>query len=193
MQGRNNQGNNQERNNQGTQETRNFEQEQKKTGNPIIKRILVECISLVAGIVILLFMTGGKNGFSWWEMERYVDIVVLVLIIVLTFPTVVSSGLWKDFLRIFSLHKPERGWKLHELKRSMDAIEVLQKQLLYAAVMIIMFQLINTLYNMENPASLGPCLAHIFMTGLYTAILELLLMPLKVEVKKQITDFMEEN
>ena len=86
MQGRNNQGNNQERNNQGTQETRNSEQEQKKTGNPIIKRILVECISLVSGIVILLFMT-----------------------------------------------------------------------------------------------------------GLYTAILELLLMPLKIEVKKQITDFMEEN
>lgn len=163
-----------------------------RNSNPLARMMLVEVVSLLAGIIILVFVMNGRCSVSWWIFEKYINIAILVLIPVLTLPTMISSGLWKDFIRAFSLYKPGMNWKLRELKRSQDAIDVLQKQLLYAAVMIVVFQFINILYNMTDLSVLGPSLSNIFLTAFYTAVLELLLMPLKIEVKKQITDFMEE-
>ena len=169
----------------------NKKQPQKRR-NSLANVMIAEILSLVAGFVILYAITLGGSSLDWWIFERYIDVGVLVLLLVLTLPVLISSGFWKDFVKVFSIHKPEQGWKLYELKRSQDAIEILQKQLLYSAVMIILFQLVNILYTMADPSTLGPGLSHIFMTGLYTAILELLLQPLRIAVKKQITDFMEE-
>ncbi len=168
------------------------ERKRKKNKNPLLRVAWIEILSLFVGIVILCFVTHDISGV-FGVFYRYVDIMILLLLLVLTLPTVVSSGLWNDFIKVLSLYKPEQGWRLCELKRSQVAIEVMQKQLLYAAIMIIMFQLISMLYTMTELLTLGPSLSNIFMTGLYTAIMELLLMPLKIEVQKQIADFMEEH
>lgn len=174
----------------------NHEQEvnckNKKRKNGTVNILLVEVVSLLAGLVILLIMN-WNGGWDFNLVYRYVDLVVLVLLLVLTLPTLISSGMWKDFTRALAVRRPEEGWKLHELKRTLDAIKLLQKQFVYAAVLVIMFQLIGMLYNMSEPATIGPTLASVLMTGFYTAIIELLLMPLKVGVQKEITDYMEEE
>lgn len=160
--------------------------------NSLLNGVMVEIISLLVGMVVLCLST-YKMLFNLWLAERYVNLLILLLLLLLTLPTIIAGGFWKDFTRVISLHQPEQGWKLYELKRSLDAIELIQKQLCYAAVMIVMFQLIDILYNMSDPSTLGPSMANILMTGFYTAIMELLLMPLKVEVKRRIADYMEEE
>ena len=164
----------------------------KTPNNPLLNNMLVGVVSLVVGIVLLCFFTYGML-FNLFLMERYVNLLIILLLLLMTLPTIIAGGFWKDFTRILSRRQPEQGWKLYELKRSLDAIELLQKQLCYAAVMIVMFQLLGVLYNMSEPAALGPGLANILLTGFYTAIMELLLMPLRVEVKKQIANYMEEE
>lgn len=164
----------------------------KGTKNSLLNGVIVEVASLLVGIVLLCLST-YKMLFDFWLMERYVNLLILLLLLLLTLPTIIAGGFWKDFTRVLSRHQPEQGWKLYELKRSLDAIDLIQKQLCYAAVMIVMFQLIGILYNMSEPSMLGPSMANILMTGFYTAIMELLLMPLKVEVKKRIADYMEEE
>lgn len=164
----------------------------KCTKNSLLNGVVVEVITLLVGMVLLCLST-YKMLFNFWLMERYVNLLILLLLLLLTLPTIIAGGFWKDFTRVISLRQPEQGWKLYELKRSLDAIDLIQKQLCYAAVMIVMFQLIGILYNMSDPSTLGPSMANILMTGFYTAIMELLLMPLKVEVKKRIADYMEEK
>lgn len=164
----------------------------KKPKNALLNSVMVEVISLLIGLALLCLST-YKMLFNFWLAERYVNLLILLLLLLMTLPTIIAGGFWKDFTRVFALHQPERGWKLYELKRSLDAIDLIQKQLCYAAVMIVMFQLIGILYNMSDPSTLGPSMANILMTGFYTAIMELLLMPLKVEVKRRIVDYMEEE
>lgn len=164
----------------------------KKSKNSLLNGVMVEVISLLIGLVLLCLST-YKMLFNFWLAERYVNLLILLLLLLMTLPTIIAGGFWKDFTRVFSLHQPEKGWKLYELKRSLDAIDLIQKQLCYAAVMIVMFQLIGILYNMSEPSALGPNMANILMTGFYTAIMELLLMSLKVEVKKRIAAYMEEE
>jgi len=164
----------------------------KKRKNGTVNILLVEVLSLLSGFFILQIMN-WKGSWNFYEAHLYVDLVILVLLLVLSIPTLISSGLWKDFTRALSLYIPDEGWKLHELKRTLDAVKLLQKQFIYAAVLVIMFQMIGMLNDMSEPSTIGPTLASVLITGLYTAIIELLLMPLKVGVQKKITDYMEEE
>lgn len=178
-----------------TQELNNIQEVNSRTEkrkNGTINILLVEVVSLFAGFIFLLIMN-WDSGWNFHSIYRYVDLVVLVLLLVLTLPTLITSGMWRDFVRALSLRRPEEGWKLYELKRTLDAIELLQKQFIYAAVLVVMFQLIGMLYNMSELSTIGPALAYVLMTGLYTAVIELLLIPLKVGVQREITDYMEEE
>lgn len=150
--------------------------------------MLVEVLSLAAGMILLMLMNKGSIEHFF---TQYVDMPTLLLLLVLSVPAFIYSGLWKDFVRAFSVKHSETHWKLSEWKRTLEAVELLQRQIVFSGMFVALAQLVLLLHNMTDLASLGPWISCMLLAGVYVAVFELLLMPLSVEVKKKIIDYMD--
>lgn len=157
--------------------------------NEIVKVFLVEAVVLTAAIVILSLSSMGLYGEYYLALEYLLDLPTLLILLLLSLPTLIASGLWKDFVKVFSLGK--REYTLSELKRTKEAVGLLQKQIVYAAVLVGFYQTIVILHRLTDATRLGPMVSVMCVGGLYTVILEFLLMPLKVLVQKRIIEYME--
>mgnify|MGYP005607901209 CR=1 FL=1 len=66
---------------------------------------------------------------------------------------------------------------LADLKRTLDVVELLQKQILCAGFVLTSFMLIVVLGFLQEPSALGPNIAVVLITVFYVAIFEMLLLP----------------
>lgn len=154
--------------------------------------MIMEIISIVLGILILLgFSQGEALGNLYHTAFALLDLPSLVIILAFTVPALVRGGVWKDFKRAFLLMKKGYTCHLSELRRTQDVLEMLQKQVGYAGIMAMLLTFITIMRQLSDPASLGPNLAVAILTVLYATIIEMLLLPLHLEVKRQIINYME--
>lgn len=70
-------------------------------------------------------------------------------------------------------------------------VGLLQKQILYAAAILTTFSMIIVLGFLSTPETMGVNTAVALITVLYAAIFEMFLLPMHVEVKRRIIDYME--
>lgn len=70
-------------------------------------------------------------------------------------------------------------------------VELMQKQIICAGIILISFMLIVVLGFLQKPEALGSNVAVILLTAFYVAIFEILLLPVQLEVKRRIIDYME--
>ncbi len=155
--------------------------------------MIMELISIVLGI-ILLGTAGygyGDSGFDLRQLRFLIDMPSLVIILVFTLPVMFRGGVWKDFKRACMLLRKDYGCHLSELRRSLDVVEMLQKQVVFAGVVCVLMSLISILRRLSDLASLGPNMAVAILTMLYAMIFEMLLLPLQLEAKRRIIGYME--
>ncbi len=154
--------------------------------------MIMEIVSILLGILILLgFSQGEALGNMHNVAFALLDLPSFVIILVFTVPVLVRGGVWKDFERAFLLLK--RGYTCHlsELRRTQDVVEMLQKQVFCAGIMAMLLTFITIMRQLSDLASLGPNLAVAILTVLYATVIEMLLLPLHLEVKRQIINYME--
>lgn len=151
--------------------------------------MVMEIISIVLGMVLMCCL--GEAGAA--SIIGFFDLPSLLLILVLTLPILFRNGLGKDFLRAFKLLKKSYHCRLGELRRTLDAVELMQKQIIWAAVIIMVVSFIQVMANVSDLYLIGPNLAVVGLSILYVAMMELLLLPLRFEVKRRIIDYMEEE
>ncbi len=156
--------------------------------------MIMEIISIVLGILILLvsetcFLQG--SGDLLYVTIQLLNLPSLIIILVFTVPVLVRGGVWKDFMRAFFLMKKGYACHLSELRRTQDVLEMLQRQVFCAGILSMLLTLISIMRNLSDPATLGPNLAVAILTILYATVIEMLLLPLQLEVKRRIIDFME--
>ncbi len=152
--------------------------------------MLIEVIAIVVTLVFSALMTeGGITVGS--VLLRLLDFPTLITLCMLSFPVLIRGGMWKDFVRGFKLLKKSYICSLADLKRTKDVVEMLQKQIVCAGVILMSFMLIIVLGFLSDPAALGPNIAVVLITGFYVAVFEMLLLPVHVEVKRRIIDYME--
>ena len=147
--------------------------------------MLFEIISVIAGILITWIYMGG--GMNVQVLSYFIDLPSLICILVFCIPVLLRNGLWKDFIRAIKLLRKTYVCRLSELKRTLDVVE------LYAGIICTIAPFIFVLRRIDEPAVLGINISVVLIVVLYTAILELLLLPLQVEVKRRIIDYMEEE
>ena len=154
--------------------------------------MIMEIISILLGILILLgFSQGEALGNMHNVAFALLDLPSLVIILVFTVPVLIRGGVWKDFKRAFLLLKNGYTCHLSELRRTQDVLEMLQKQVVYAGIMAMLLTFITIMRQLSDLASLGPNLAVAILTVLYATVIEMLLLPLHLEVKRQIINYME--
>lgn len=155
--------------------------------------MIMEMISIVLGI-ILLGTAGygyGDSGFDLRQLRFLIDTPSIVIILVFTVPVLFRGGVWKDFKRACMLLRKDYRCHLSELRRSLDVVEMLQKQVVFAGVVCVLMSLISILRRLSDLASLGPNMAVAILTMLYAMIFEMLLLPLQLEAKRRIIGYME--
>ena len=152
--------------------------------------MLIELIAIVVSIVLMAVVCGSQIGVGV-ILTSLLDFPSLVGLLILTLPILLRSGMWKDFVRGFKMLRKSYSCSLADLKRTQDVIELLQKQIIYAAVIITSFSVIIVLGCLQTPSVIGVNLAVALITVLYAAIMEMLLLPIHIEVKRRIIDYME--
>lgn len=153
--------------------------------------MIMEIISILLGVFLLGAIDYGSGVISPSGIVFFIDFPSLLIILVLTVPVLFRGGIWKDFLRAWKLLKKSYTCHLSEIRRSLDAVEMMQKQLVYAGIISMLLSLVHVLGMLSDLASLGPNVAVAILTMLYAVIFEMLLLPLQMEARRRIIDYME--
>lgn len=154
--------------------------------------MLVQLVSVMGS---LLFMTAILNGIDGVRNAFYhlYDNVTLVLLLILVLPAMSVHGIWKDFFRVFQLGKSDRNFSLCEIKKTLLAIELLQKQIIYGTIMIVGVYAVIILMNLDEPGIFGSNLALDIASLIYMAIALLFIEPLKVYTQRYLEDYLAEE
>ncbi len=154
--------------------------------------MMIELVTIIVTMLALALMYTGGQGFGL-AIAGFIDIPALICILMLSLPILAKGGLWNDFTRAFRLMNKKYSCRLCEMRRTKDAVELMQKQILFAGVITTISPFIYILHNITELSLIGPNISVALIAILYTAFLELLLLPLQVEVKKRIINYMEEE
>lgn len=153
--------------------------------------MIMEIISILLGVFLLGAIDYGSGVISLNGIIFFLDPPSLIIVLVLTVPILFTGGMWKDFLRAWKLLRKSYICHLSEIRRSLDVVEMMQKQLVYAGIISMLLSLVHVLGRLSDLASLGPNIAVAILTMLYAVVFEMLLLPLQMEAKRRIIDYME--
>lgn len=154
--------------------------------------MIMEIISILLGILILLVAEGGfhQGGGLLQAASFLFNMPSLVIILVFIVPVLVRNGVWREFKRAFLLLRKNYSCHLSELRRTQDVLEMLQRQVFCAGILAMLCTVIMIMRDLSSLATLGPKLAVAILTVLYATVIEMLLLPLQMEVKRRIIDYM---
>ena len=153
--------------------------------------MIIELIAIIVSMVLMALMFQGGGAFEF--LLQFFDLASLFCMLLLSLPILAKNGLFKDFIRAFKMQSKKFSCSLSDMRRSLDVVELMQKQVLYAGAITTIVPIIYVLGTIDNMEALGANIAVSFMTVFYIAILELLLLPLQIELKRRIIDYMEEE
>ena len=152
--------------------------------------ILVQMIAVIGGLWLaaLFLQQGNADVFSYLY-----DTVPLLLLFVIALPPMLVYGIWNDFLRVFRLGKSDRNFSICEIKKTLLAIELLQKQIIYGTVMIVCVYAMVILVKIDEINLLGPSMAVNLDSVIYMAIALLFIEPLKAYAQRYLEDYLAEE
>ena len=74
-------------------------------------------------------------------LTMLLDAPTIVTILMLSLPILLWNGMWKDFVRGFRLLKKGYTCSLAEMKRTQDVVELMQKQIICAGIILMPFDI----------------------------------------------------
>lgn len=157
--------------------------------------MLLELLALIFVVCFCVVINIGGDQWSFVLMEL-LDAPTWLMIAVSALPALLICRMWKDFIRAVKLQKKSYTCSLNEMKKAQYAVEFLRKSLLWGGVIITLLGLMNIFLNLSGDSDwwgLGPCLSVAVFPLIYVSMLEFLLLPLEVVVKRRILEFMEEE
>lgn len=153
----------------------------------VSKILIVEVLVIIVGIICTTTMMQGLRG----DMSILLDLPSFLLIMFFTLPVLFVSGLWRDFLKAFSINK--KKYSIAQLRRCLEAIMITQKLVLISSFFSAFISIITVLKKLDDPMYIGPNIAVICLSGFYAVIIEFLLLPLKTNAQITLINEMEIN
>ena len=150
--------------------------------------MLMEIVAIIVSIIIMIFSIPGGR---WSGLAYIADWPTLICMLILTLPVLSKEGLAKDFVRAFKLLRKEYRCSFSELRHALDIVEMMQKQILYAGIIVSFQGFFALLHSLDDLATIGPNTSVALLAVFYMAIFELLMLPLQIEAKRRIVDYIE--
>ena len=145
-------------------------------------------LSVLGVIVCFLLVCFTQPAIG---LYKFLDGMSLMVLIILVVPLMISSGLLKDLNNAFRLvlGKKKAEATLLELKRAKLAVEMMSRVLISSSVFVTMMQAIVFLYNMNDPAYLGPVISLMLLAILYAVVISLLMIPIRAKLEQRILEY----
>lgn len=136
-------------------------------------------IGIVIFLAFILLISSFTSG-----LMAFTNFPSLIVILALTIPTLMASGLLPDFFKGFKLMGQKVNYysKL-DLERILEANNLAVKAFLLSGTIGLILGFVGILRNLANPAELGPNLALSLLTILYSLIFIALISPIKSKVR----------
>lgn len=147
---------------------------------------------LIVGLIVF-FVVAGMGFPGGWAIGL-IDLTSLLMLLFISIPILLISGLGKDFLNAFRLFfgkKKQSG--LVEKKKAVEAMDLMMKALIYSGIFIVIVQFVGLGFSLESfdREILVPNLMVLPIPLFYSLILDLLLLPIKGRLSKESIDHME--
>lgn len=149
--------------------------------------MIMEIICIIASMVLFIVVYPGVS------LAMLIDMPTLICILALTIPVLLHRGVSKDLGRAFRLLKKSYTCSFSELRNSLDVVEMMQKQVVYAGGIVTVQGILMTLAWPGEETLLRMNFAVALLPIVYAAALELLLLPLQLEAKRRIINYMEKE
>ena len=140
---------------------------------------------LILFILVFLFTVYSMGG----GLSYFIDIPSAILILIILIPGLLIMGEWKNFIKSFSVGIKE--YSLLELKDIIIAVNAAQKLTVLGALFAIITSVVFVLANLGDPYKLGPNLAVCCLSGLYAAVIEFFLLPLRLNTEHKMNEEMD--
>lgn len=152
-------------------------------------RYFISIVGVVAGVLLLCFVT-QESGFV--QLLYMVDGITLVILLLVVITIMISAGLHKDFIQAFrlALSKGE-DISLPKLKRAKEAVDLTIKSIVGAGVLISSIGAVQSFAQGLQETTM-PCLGVSALGIVYAVMLFLLLLPIQTKLKVKIMKYMEE-
>lgn len=188
----------------GGSEMKNFREKKflKKLGKVLGCRWLWSALGIAWILYLGLAIYGGPRRV--WEIIRYCDVWVPMLQLCIIVLILYQAGMEKDFFRGLAraFARKGKGCSRMELRRSVGAVRCVEKAAVVACIITFLMNIMDMfaggfsrsmLENADIFASVVSVLT-VIMSGdiLFTAVLILLLMPVKYRLERMLVSYMEE-
>lgn len=148
--------------------------------------MIMEIVCVILTFVIFAVCSPGSSVIA-----LLLDAPTLLCMLVLCVPVLFRRGIMKDFLRGFKLLRKDYTCKFSELRNTLDVVEMMQKQVLCAACIIALQGIFMAIVSANEWVTLPLNISISLLSVFYAAILEMLLLPLQIEAKRRIVDYMD--
>lgn len=147
-------------------------------------------MSLLTVLAAFYFCTLG--AVPGWQI--FVDFPSMVILLIVTIPALIQTGLLKDFNNSFRLTTgKKKAASFKEIKRAMEALSLVRKMLWYGAMFAIGISFMSFMCKLSDLTSIGPNLAVITLTLVYASFFNLLLLPMEKQLAVRLLEFDEEE
>ena len=142
-------------------------------------------ISILAFVLVVFYTAFTAPVYP----GAFVDLPTILLILCISVPILLSTGLGKDFSNAFRIAlNPNKAYAKDSLKRALEAVRLMIRTLLCSGGAIFLLKGILTLHRLDDPASLGPILSASLLSLLYALAITLLLLPIYSILKMKLIE-----
>lgn len=146
-------------------------------------------LGILLYIICLIFISTLGGNLSY-----FLDLPSLFIILALTLPMLLASGLLSDFFKGFSLMvKKVNLYSAIDLKRILEADKLAIRSLVIAGLVGSITGMIAILAHLNEPTKLGPALSVALITVLYSLIFISLILPVKAKVSSVLATLEQEQ
>jgi len=150
---------------------------------------------IIGLIAVFVFVEGAGMGFPAGWITMIWDVPSLLMLAFITLPVLLASGLGKDFLNAFRLFFGKKEYsRLAERKKAIEALDVAIKSLRAGGIITVLLQFIGICNVLKEFDILKwqANMAVLLLPLVYAYMLNLLLLPIKSRLSKEVIDYMND-
>lgn len=145
-------------------------------------------------LLILTLIVTAVFGQPLVSIYNILDLPSLFIILLITFPMLLASGLFPDLKRAFKVITYKKvSYTRLELQRALEAVRLTVKLIVFSGIFGSLIGFINILKFLSDAEYLGPNLSVMLISTLYSIFAGFIFMPISAKLKVMLFSMEEQK
>lgn len=152
----------------------------RKKGNWTIFGTVFSFLMLVMACIFVILSTSGVKSLSW-----YIDLPSIVIPLGITFFVLIASGTLWDFVQSFAIVYGKKQYSNEMIENAWCAMKTVLCTIPIAGAFTFLVSVVAIIGYLSDISMLGPHMAVAILSVFYCSIVEILLIPTAVRLRKK--------